>query len=170
MRLLAATACILLSCACGYHVAGRADLLPKEIRTIAVPAFENLTTRYRLTQSLPAAITREFLSRTRYRVTGEPDQADAILYGAVVNYFAYPTVFDPRTGRAAGVQMVVVLDVRLIERKTGRMLYQRSGWSVQQRYEISADQAAYIEESDAALERLSRDVARTLVSGILENF
>jgi len=170
VRSVAYLAVALLNCACGYHVAGRADLLPRDLHVIAVPAFENLTTRHRLTQALPAAIARELIRRTRYQVVAEPEQADAILYGAVVNYFAYPTVFDPKTGRAAGVQMVVVLDVRLVERKTGRMLYQRSGWTVQERYEISADQAAYIEESDAALERLSREVARAVVSGILENF
>jgi hypothetical protein len=39
-----------------------------------------------------------------------------------------------------------------------------------QRYEISVDQLAYFEESDVALARLSQDVARTLVSSILENF
>jgi hypothetical protein len=40
-----------------------------------------------------------------------------------------------------------------------------------QRYEISVTfPKAYFEESDAALDRLSRDVARDLVSSILENF
>ena len=34
---------------CGYHTSGHADLLPKRIKTIAVPAFDNATTRYRLT-------------------------------------------------------------------------------------------------------------------------
>jgi len=36
--------------------------------------------------------------------------------------------------------------------------------------EISVDPRAYFEESDPAMERLSRDVARTVVSAILENF
>jgi hypothetical protein len=39
-----------------------------------------------------------------------------------------------------------------------------------QRYEIAIDQTQYFEESDIALERLSRDVARTLVSSVLEAF
>jgi hypothetical protein len=41
---------------------------------------------------------------------------------------------------------------------------------VRQRYEIAIDQDAYFEESDIALERLSRDVARAVVSGVLEAF
>jgi hypothetical protein len=160
----------LLATGCGYHVAGKADLLPKEIRTIAVPSFGNVTTRYKLTDRIPAAITREFLTRTRYRVVADPSGADAVLTGAVVNFFSYPTVFDPNTGRAAGVQMSVFLQVQLQDQKTGKLLFQRPNMEFKQRYEISVDQLAYFEESDVALTRLSQEVARTLVSAILENF
>ena len=41
----------------------------------AIPAFGNKTTRYRLTERLPAAIANEFISRTRYRVVSDPAQA-----------------------------------------------------------------------------------------------
>ena len=43
----------LLAAACGYHVAGRADLVPKNVQTIAIPALSKITTRYKLTKSLP---------------------------------------------------------------------------------------------------------------------
>jgi hypothetical protein len=39
-----------------------------------------------------------------------------------------------------------------------------------ERYEISVNPQQYFDESQAALQRLSRDVARTVVSAILENF
>ena len=71
---------------CGYHVAGRTDVLPKNIRTIAIPAFGNATTRYKIANLLSVAITREFISRTRFRIVTDPDQADAVLSGAVINY------------------------------------------------------------------------------------
>ena len=171
MRVLAAALLAALALGgCGYHVSGHADTLPATVRTIAVPAFENVTTRYKLTQRIPAAITREFISRTRYHVVADPDAADAVLRGAVVNFYSYPTIFDPATGSAAGVQAIVVLDIRLIEKKTGKMLYRNSGMAIQGRYEITSDQMAYFEESDTALDRVSQDVARTVVSAILENF
>ncbi len=160
----------LLATACGYHVAGRADRLPSSLRTIAVPAFANLTTRHRLAESLPAAITQEFLSRTRYRIVADPGQADAVLNGVVVSYNSYPTVFDPATGRATGVAVSVTLQITLTERATGRVLFSRPHFEARERYEISVDQRSYLDESDAALERLSRQVARTIVSAVLENF
>jgi outer membrane lipopolysaccharide assembly protein LptE/RlpB len=160
----------LTTAGCGYHVAGRADLLPKDLHAIAIPAFANATTLHGLTQSLPQAIGREFIRRTRYRIVPDPAEADATLEGAVLQYFSYPTVFDARTGRASGVQMILVLDVKLRDAKTGNVLFQRPAMQVQNHYEISSDQVAYFEESDAALERLSAEVARAVVSAILENF
>lgn len=160
----------LASAGCGYRIAGRADLLPKDVHTIAIPAFGNATTLYTLTQSLPQAIGREFIRRTRYRIVADPAEADATLEGAVLQYFSYPTVFDARTGRASGVQMILVLDIKLRDVRTGGILFQRPAMQVQNHYEISSDQTAYFEESDAALERLSGEVARAVVSAILENF
>jgi hypothetical protein len=155
---------------CGYHVGGKADLLPKSIRTIAVPAFKNLTTKYKLTDRLASAITREFLMRTRYQVVAEEGQGDATVRGAVLNYFAFPTVLDQTTSRAAGVQVNVILQVSLVENATGKLLFNRPSMDVRQRYEISQDQFAYFEESDVALERLSLEVARSVVSAVLEAF
>jgi Lipopolysaccharide-assembly len=160
----------LFSAGCGYHVAGRADLLPKHIHTIAVPTFQNATIRYKLTDRLPAAITREFMARTRYRIVSDSGEADAVLQGTVVNYHSYPTIFDPAAGRASAVQLGVILTVVLRERASGAVLYERQNFEFRERYEISADPVPYFDESDAALERLSRDVARTVVSAVLEKF
>ncbi len=155
---------------CGYRVAGRGDLLPRNIHTIVIPAFANNTPRYKLSERLPIAITREFVSRTRYQVVQDPNTADAVLQGTVSGYNSNPTIFDPATGRASAVQLSVFLDITLRERATGTVLYSRTRMEFRERYEISVDQRAYFEESDTALDRLSRDVARTLVSAVLEKF
>jgi hypothetical protein len=155
---------------CGYHVAGKADLVPKTVNTIAIPAFGNITTRYKLTDHLPEAISREFITRTRYKIVQDQNQADAVLRGAIVNFVAYPTIIDQKTGRASGLQVNVTLQVTLTERATGKVIYTRPSFEAHQRYELSINADTYFEESDAALDRLSRDVARDLVSSILENF
>ncbi len=155
---------------CGYHVGGHTDLLPKTIRTIAIPAFTNATTRYRLSQRLPGAIGREFLSRTRYKVIDDPVNADAVLTGSVIYYAAYAVVFDPVRSRASVVQVNVNLQIALKDRATGAVLFERPNMEFRERYEISAEAAQYFDESDTALDRLSRDVARGVVSAVLEKF
>ena len=155
---------------CGYHVSGKADLMPASVHTIAVPAFANLTTRYKLTDQVPEAVAQEFIARTRYRVVPDAGKADAVLHGTILNYWAFPIIFDQRTGRATALQASVTLSVTLNERTTGKVLYTRQGFEMRQRYEISENEQQYFDESDAGLQRLSRDAARAIVSGILENF
>ena len=81
MRALLSVLCLLPLAACGYHVSGKADLIPKRIQTIAIPAFGNATTKYKLSENLTRSIAREFISRTRYRIVADPNQAEAILTG-----------------------------------------------------------------------------------------
>ena len=73
---------------CGYHISGKSDVVPKSVQTIAVPAFNNLTVRYKFADRLTGAITREFIARTRYHIIADPTQADAVLNG----YNQYPSM------------------------------------------------------------------------------
>jgi hypothetical protein len=68
------------------------------------------------------------------------------------------------------VQVSVSLDITLRERATGTVLFSRTRMEFRERYEISVDQRAYFDESDSALDRVTMDVARTMVSAILERF
>ena len=170
-RKAAGLACILLTAAgCGYHVSGKGDLLPKTLHTIAVPAFGNLTVRYKLTDRLPEAIAQEFIARTRYQVIPDASQADAILNGTIITFISYPILFDQATGRATALQVNVRMGITLTERTTGKVLYTNPNFEMKQRYEISIDPEKYFEESDTALNRLCRETARQIVSAILENF
>ena len=157
-------------CGCGYHVSGHADTIPTNIKIIAVPAFKNLTVRYRLSEQLPGAVTREFISRTRYKVVADETQADAVLRGAVTNYVAFPYIADQQTGRAAGVQVSVTLNISLVERATGKVLFSRPMLEYRDRYEIAQDEINYFDESQTAMDRLAHDAAKSIVSAILESF
>jgi outer membrane lipopolysaccharide assembly protein LptE/RlpB len=158
-----------LSC-CGYHVAGHGDLMPKTIQTVCVAAFKNATSRQKLSDRLPEAISREFISRTRYQIGSDTNTCDAILRGTVLNYLAFQTTVDPATGRATAAEIRVILSITFTERATGKALYSNLNFDARERYEISEDAIAYFEESDAGLNRVATQVARQVVSGILNKF
>jgi hypothetical protein len=159
---------LLLSC--GYRLSSRSTLIPQHVKTIAIPAFSNATTRYQLAQQLPADLTREFISRTRYRIVADPNAADAVLEGSVTQYMGYPVVLDPASGRASTIQIHVILSVALRDRASGAVLFTNPSLEIRERYELSVDQRAYLEESDPALHRASRAAARRVVSALLESF
>src|SRR5258708_10491024 len=102
--------------ACGYHVAGRSDSLPKSIHVIAVPALENKTTSYRIEQRLTAATVHEFLAKTSDRVVPDPANADALLLGRVLSLEAVPLLFDTATGRATTMLITMRCEITFEER------------------------------------------------------
>lgn len=155
---------------CGYHVGGKADLVPQTVQTIAIPAFTSLSTRYRLVDILPQQIGREFSARTRFRIVYDPSAADAVLNATVTSVTAYPTVSDPTTNKSTSVRVSVSLAATLFQRTTGRVLYSRSNWSIHEDYATAIDPHQFFDESGPALDRLSRDVARDIVSAVVENF
>jgi outer membrane lipopolysaccharide assembly protein LptE/RlpB len=155
---------------CGYHTAGHAAQLPEDVKTIAVPAFVNDTTTYRIEQSLTASVVREFTTRTHYHILNNTnDAADATLRGTVLSTSAAPLTYDSTTGRAASVLIVVSMKVSLTDRR-GKVLYQNPTYLFREQYEVSQDLASFFEEDSPAYRRLSQDFARTLVSNILEGF
>ena len=155
---------------CGYHVAGRGNNLPAEWKTLAVPAFENKTLRYRIEQRLTEAVVKEFLARTAYRIVPVEANADAVLHGTVNSIETYPVLFDTATGRATTQLVTVRLKVRLIDRQSGKVIYQNDEYVFREQYEISTDVKSFFEEQSPALGRLARDFAAALVSAVLEKF
>ncbi len=144
--------------------------MPQTVHTIAITPFANRTIQYKLAQRLPADITREFISRTRYKIVTDPNNADAVLNGAILNFTSYPIIADQASGRATVVQCSAYLSVTLTERATGKVLFTRPSFEARERYEISVDPQTYFDESGAGVERLGRDVARDVVTSILEKF
>lgn len=160
----------LLLAGCGYHTVVHAGQLPESVKTIAVPAFKNETTTYRIEQMLTASVVREFTTRTHYHVIPQNgDDADATLQGTVISTAASPLAYDTTTGRAASVLVVVSMRVALTDR-SGKVLYQNPTYLFREQYEVSQDLNSFFEEDTPASRRLSQDFARTLVANILEGF
>ncbi len=161
---------ILFLTACGYHVAGTATRIPPDVKTIGVPAFKNLSTHFHIEQQLTTAVTREFLERTHFRILPNPSDADAILKGTVKDVRARVITFDTNTGRATSLQVQVIADVKLEDLHSHKILFSNSNYVFREEYQVSENPSALFEEDKPALDRLSRDLARTLVTDILENF
>ncbi len=158
------------SVSCGYHAGGKAETIPVAIKTIAIPAFTTLSTRYRLIDLLPQEVGREFNTRTRFRVVNDPTEADAVLRGTINNATAGPVVFDPLSGKATIVGVTVVVSISLDERATGRVLFDSPNLAFRQNYSIAVDPHQFFDESGPAFDRVSRDLARDIVSAVMSDF
>jgi hypothetical protein len=170
VNFIAVMLCVLSTLSCGYHVGGKADLMPKSIQTIAIPAFTTFTTRYKLIDTLPQQIGREFIARTLFRIVESPNEADAVLTGSINSAQVYPVIFDPTSGKATTIQLIVNLTINLREQSTGKTLYSRANYAFKQNYDVAVDPHQFFDESGPAFDRMTRDIARDVVSAIVENF
>ena len=155
---------------CGYHTAGRATRLPESVRTIAVPEFVNQTQTYRIEQVLTRDVVREFVARTHYKINNDAGQsADAVLKGTVISAQAAPLTYDAQTGRISSAVVTVSMKVSLSDHQ-GRVFFENQNFTFRQQYQVSREVTSFFEEETPALQRMSQDFARTLVSDVLEAF
>ena len=108
--------------------------------------------------------------RYHYHVLNEAsDSADATLRGTVVSTSTSPLTYDSQNGRASSALVVVTMKVTLSDRQ-GKILYENPSSLFRDEYQVSQELSSFFEEDSPALERLSRELARTLVSNVLEGF
>jgi hypothetical protein len=67
------------------------------------------------------------------------------------------------------VLVIVGMRVSLTD-KQGKVLYQNPSYVFREQYQVSRELSSFFEEDSPAMQRLSREFARTLVSNILEGF
>lgn len=170
VHLLALTLAAAACGGCGYHVAGQSSNLPPDWKTIAVPAFTNDTTQYRIEQRFTEAVIRELISRTKYRVVQDQTSADAVLHGEVLTIETSPVLFDANTGEVTAMLVTVHTKVRLTDNHTQKAVYENNDMLFRDEYQISPDVKSFFQEEAPALERMSHDFASHLVADVVEGF
>lgn len=162
---------VLFAAGCGYHAdLGKSSNLPANVHTIAIPAFQNRTQMFRVEQVLTAAVVREFTTRTQYRIVNVAgDRADATLQGVVTSAELAPVTYDSKTGRASSALVTITAQVKLVSRD-GKVLFDNPNYTFHEQYQVSREISSFFEEESPAVDRLSREFARTLVSNILEAY
>jgi outer membrane lipopolysaccharide assembly protein LptE/RlpB len=155
---------------CGYHAAGNVVELPQNIHSIAIPGFVSHSQTFRIEQLLTDSVVREFNARTQYHVLhNAKDDADAVLRATILSASATPLAYDSKTGRAVSALVTVSVQVAMTDRQ-GKVLFENPSYLFHEQYEISSDLPSFFQEDSPAVDRLSRDFARTLVANILEAY
>jgi outer membrane lipopolysaccharide assembly protein LptE/RlpB len=166
---LLASALPLLVAGCEYRVAGSAAHLPKSVHTVAVPVFENATQSYHTELQFTEAVIHEFSSRTPYSIANSPDAADAVVRGTITKFDIIPLTYNSKTGQSSSFLITILARVTVADRDN-RVLYKNDGYLFRQQYQTTQDLTSFIQEDPAAVRRLSKDFAQSLVSDILDSF
>src|SRR5262245_28178000 len=94
-----------------YKPVGRGDALPKHIKTLAIPAFQNEALRFKVEQRFTHAMVNEVLRRARaLEVVADPAGADAVMLGTIKQFYIRPVLLDD-LGRARMFEIIITLEL-----------------------------------------------------------
>jgi hypothetical protein len=160
---------------CGYSLAGRGSFLPDYMRVIGVPMFGNRTPYSPLEQLFTEKVRVEFQSRGRYQVLPAETGVDAVVRGDITSVGAAPVGFN-QSQQASRYRFTVTVSVSLADVRQQKTLWENPALNFSDEYELASagslglGAAAFIDQERAAVDRLSSDFARSVVSAILEAF
>lgn len=170
-RAAAALLAVVLAAAaagCGYRLRGTGSSLPPGVRTISVPVFKNLTTRYELDVKLTQAVIDELVARGKVRLSADPAAADAVLEGEITAFLANPIGFSGGN-QADSYNITVTAKITLRQRSAAEPLFSNPSFTYQQAYEVPQGQSFESVQSEA-IDKIAGKFARSLVVSILEGF
>lgn len=166
--------CAYASAGCGYALAGRGSFLPAYIKTIGVPTFANRTTVFNVETLLTQKVRAEFIGRGKYTVLPQSSDVDALLVGEVTGINIAPASFTLNQ-LASRYTITMTARIELRDQKQNAVLWENPGLVFRQDYEAtsgkgSVDAASFFGQDQNALDRMSTEFARAIVSAILEAF
>ena len=178
MRWLAAVLlCVyaVASSGCGYALAGRGSFLPATIRTVGIPKLENRSTFFQLEDALTEKIRAEFIGRGKYNVTPEETGADALLTGEVLAVSVVPVGISNEQ-LASRYLFTVALKMAFTDTHTQDVIWEndslvfRGEYDLQTRSNVAISGESFLDQERSSMDRIATDVARTVVTAILEAF
>jgi hypothetical protein len=180
-RVLRAVAIGALACAaaagsaCGYALAGRGNTLPATIKVIGIPLFVNHSQTPDIDQVFTRTVREEFGNHGKYTVNPDIDGADAVLTATILSVSYIVTNFNTNH-QATRYAVIVTANVEFKDVKdNNKVLWSNPALQFRDEYDVTsndvgADPASFFRSDANALDRLSRNFARSVVTSVLEAF
>jgi lipopolysaccharide assembly LptE-like protein len=159
---------------CGYALAGRGSFLPDYIKTIGVPAFINRTTIFNLETLMTQKVRAEFIGRGKYQILPQQTGVDALLVGEITSVSIIPSSFSSQQ-IATRYALTMAARIELRDVRENKVLWENPSLLFRQEFDATGgrsvnDPTAFFQQDVNALDRITTDFARTIVSAILEAF
>jgi len=153
-----------------YKPVGRGDGLPKHIKTLAIPPFQNPSLRFKVEQRFTAAMVDEALRRARsLQITATKEGADAVMLGTIKTFTFRPVLLDD-LGRARLFEVTITVGLTIRDQTKNKILFDNQNYVFRGEYEIAGDPKTFFSEEGPAVDRIARDFAKSVMTTILEGF
>jgi hypothetical protein len=165
---------LLLQAGCGYSLAGRGSFLPVYIKRIGIPQFVNRTTIFELDRKATDKVRAEFIGRGKYEIVPDATGVDALLSGTITSVTLTPTAFNQQL-QATRYALALSATVEFKDLHANKVLWSNPSMVYREEFDVpvsssTLDVSTYFGQDVNALDRLTNEFSRALVSAILEAF
>jgi outer membrane lipopolysaccharide assembly protein LptE/RlpB len=157
-----------MATACGYRFAGSGSF-PEGVETIFVEVIENRTSKIGVERIVTNQLIFEFSRQRESSLVSKLEQADAVIKGTI-NSIRTQTISRLGTDVANEREVVMTVDLRLIKKDGGAVLWAAKGLSDREAYDVNSDKIATDRNEEAAIRRLSERLSERIFNRLTADF
>jgi outer membrane lipopolysaccharide assembly protein LptE/RlpB len=153
---------------CGYRFAGSGEF-PKGVNYIFIEVLENRTSTTGVERTVTNQLIFEFSKQRESSLVNDLEKADAILKGSI-NSIRTQTISRVDTAVANEREVVMTIDLRLIKKDDGTVLWAARGLSDRQAYDVDTVQVETDRNEEVAIARLSERISERVFNRLTDDF
>ena len=150
--------------ACGYRLAGRGGHIPDEIKSVAIPVFENKTMEPVIEEEFTPMIIREFIKDSRIKVV-DRTEADLVLGGSVNSYKESPLSFD-QNQEELEYRITVTTHLKITRQKINNIIWEKDIIKSSE-YKVSSNVMTTRTSKLLALKEIAKNLSEEVTDRVL---
>ena len=164
---------------CGYHFRADGEPVGIQLESLAIPLFSSTSSEIGFEADFTKMIRQEFISNGRVPLVPE-EKAQVVLIGKIQEIRADPLTYRSQDVTVGGNtstyevtrsrKLRVRLDVQLLDRRQGKIIWREAAMEEQASYAVSGDplETRYTEQK--ALEKIASRLAKRIYLRTMERF
>ena len=164
---------------CGYHFRADGEPVGIQLESLAIPMFSSTSSEIGFEADFTKVIRQEFISHGRVPLVPE-EKAQVVLIGKIQDIRADPLTYRSQDFTVGGHtttyevtksrKLRVRLDVQLVDRRQGKIIWREAAMEEQVSYFISGDPLEMRYSEQQALEKIAGRLAKRIYLRTMERF
>jgi hypothetical protein len=169
----------IVSGGCGYHFRATGEPMGVSIQSLAIPLITSTSSERGFEADFTRVVREEFISHGKILLVPE-EKAEVVLIGRVYEIRTEPLSYNYQEQNVKGHTTIyeetskrrlrVRLDVSLVDRASGKVIWQDKGMEAKAGYEVGTDPLANRYYQQQALERIAGRLAKMIYMKTMERF
>jgi outer membrane lipopolysaccharide assembly protein LptE/RlpB len=160
--------CLFCLSGCGYRFAGSGSF-PEGVNYIFIEVLEKRTSKTGVERIVTNQMIFEFSRRRENSLVSKLDEADAILEGSI-NSIRTQTISRLGTSVANEREVTMTVDLKLIKRDGGAVIWAASGLSDREAYDVADAKIETDRNEELAIGRLSERLSERIFNRLTDDF